>query len=75
MEGKGYETDMIAFLATEEQSHVVKLLHLGVSPTKKPKPQKGYLRTPHQAFSEHFHCIFWTINISIKSYFSIMNIN
>jgi hypothetical protein len=35
MEGKGYETDIIAFFATKEQSQVLKLetLHSGVSPT------------------------------------------
>jgi len=42
---------------TREKSQVVKLKPLlGVSPTKKPKPQKGYLRAPHQASSTHFHC-------------------
>ncbi len=35
MEGKGYETHIIAFLATKEQRQP---LHLGASHSMKPKP-------------------------------------
>ncbi len=67
-EGKGYETHMITFLATKEQSQVVKLKHLlGVIPTQKPKQQKGYLRTPTKHRDAYYHCIFQTVNISINS--------